>query len=583
MNESEKRFSFTRVALSTMTTLTFNPRILFRTLLVALGCSALLAPLAATAALGYGIMYWNTNQQAQWQADLAAMPVYQLPSGYANTPGSVNLLPNLHDNPITRDQGNTGTCWLWGFTAVMSIDYDVQHGGAPALTNGLSVEFAAANLGFVNSSLQSGGSPETFKHFYEAVGFALPWTNAVWTDGSGCNKTPSAWITTQPNCPLSQVTFTQLPTWTNDQPFAIATIKSVLDAGKPLWFNLTLANETDWSIFMAYWGKSNLTEDAIIDLAYGAGHMLVFEQGGGSHTMACVGYDDTDANPANHYWLILNSWGTVDGHRPNAVFHMVMNTQYDASVTNNMQPYRMFEFGTLDTVWSDKVHKGVASLAVNLQNTSSGANTIQISGVSFSPALAPTNAYSAILTFMKPTDDIFHFDNQAFSCDPANGAWTRDTNGFHYSSNGGVVPSLQLDINPVTCTWSFVANNVSGALNRYIDSHYGLAFDLTVQPVSGSDSDLGLHFFVYDELVNGGSSQFTWVAPDSPALSLSLKGTQGVLRIAGETGRTYQVQQAGALDGTWSFQATVPMTQPVEAVTLPAPNNTNRFWRIKAQ
>ena len=567
-----------------MTTLNFNPQTLFRTLLGGLGCSGLLAPLAATAALDYGIMHGNTHQQAQWQADLAAMPVYQLPPGYAGSPGSVNLLPHLHDDPITRDQGDTGTCWLWGFTAVLSIDYDVQRGDAPALTNGLSVEFAAANLSFVNSSLQSGGSPETFKHFYEAVGFALPWTNAIWTDGSGCNKTPSAWITTQPNCPLSQVTFTQLPTWTNDPQFAIATIKSVLDAGKPLWFNLSLADETDWRIFMAYWGKSNLTEDAIIDLAYGAGHMLVFEQGGGSHTMACVGYNDTDPNPTNHYWIILNSWGTAGGLRPNAVFHMAMNTQYDASITNSMKPYPMFVFGIMDTVWSDKVHKGVASLAVNLQTTNPGANTIQISGASFAPALAPTNAYSAILTFMKPTDDIFHFDNQAFSCGPANGTWTRDTNGFHYLSNGGVVPSLQLDINPVACTWSFVATKVSGALNRYIDSHYGLAFNLAVQQVSdGDSSDLGLRAFVYDELVNGGSSQYTWAAPDSPSLSLSLKGTQGVLRIAGETGRTYQVQQAGALDGTWSVQATVPMTQPVEDVPLPAPADTNRFWRIKAR
>jgi hypothetical protein len=552
-------------------------------LLRSLGGLALWLPFLATAGLDYRITPYNATLSAQWQADLAAMPVYQLPPGYANTSGTVNLLPHLHDDPITRDQGNTGTCWLWGFTAVMSIDYDVQHGGKPVLANGLSVEFAAANLGFVNSSLQSGGSPETFKHFYEAVGFALPWTNAVWTDGSGCNKTPSAWIPTQPNCPLSQMTFTQLPTWTNDPQFAIATIKSVLDAGKPLWFNLTLANEADWSIFMAYWGKRNLTEDAIIDLAYGAGHMLVFEQGGGSHTMACVGYDDTDPNPTNHYWIILNSWGTADGHRPNAVFHMAMNTQYDASVTNSMQPYRMFEFGTLDTVWSDKVHKGVAALAVNLQSTNSGANTIQISGVSFAPALAPTNAYSAILTFMKPPDDIFHFDNQAFACDPANGTWTRDTNGFHYLSHGGVVPSLQLDINPVTCIWSFVANNVSGALNRYLDSHYGLAFNLTVQPVVGSDSDLGLRAFVYDELVNGGSSQFTWAAPDPPALSLSLKGTQGVLRIAGETGRTYQVQAADALNGAWLLQATVSMTQPVELVTVPAPVATNRFWRVQAQ
>ena len=462
----------------------------------------------------------------------------------------------------------------------MAIDYDVQHGGAPALTHGLSVEFAAANLGFVNSSLQSGGSPETFKHFYEAVGFALPWTNAIWTDGSGCNKTPSAWIKTQPNCPLSQVTLTTLPTFTNDQQFAIATMKSALNSGKALYFALQLPSMADWANFMAYWGKSNLTEDVIIDLAPWAAHGS--DGSCGSHLMACVGYDDTDSDPAKHYWLILNSWGTVDGHRPNAVFHLAMNTQYDAAVTNTM-PIPMFGFGTIETAWSDKVRKGVASLTVNLQSASPGANTIQISGVSFAPALAPTNAYSAILTFMKPTDDIFHFDNQAFACDPANGTWTRDTNGFHYLSHGGVVPSLQLDINPVTCIWSFVANNVSGALNRYLDSHYGLAFNLTVQPVVGSDSDLGLRAFVYDELVNGGSSQFTWAAPDPPALSLSLKGTQGVLRIAGETGRTYQVQAADALNGAWLLQATVSMTQPVELVTVPAPVATNRFWRVQAQ
>ena len=564
-----------------MTTLTFTPRILLRTLLLALGCSALLAPLAATAALDYGIMRWSTLQQAQWQADVAAMPVYQLPPGYANTSGSVNLLPHLHDDPATRDQGDTGTCWLWGCTAVMAIDYDVQHGGTPVLTNGLSVEFAAANLGFVNSSLQSGGSPETFKHFYEAVGFALPWTNAIWTDGSGCNKTPSAWITTQPNCPLSQVKLTTLPTFTNDQQFAIATMKSALDSGKALYFALQLPSMADWANFMAYWGKSNLTEDVIIDLAPWAAHGS--DGSCGSHLMACVGYDDTDSDPAKHYWLILNSWGTVDGHRPNAVFHLAMNTQYDAAVTNTM-PIPMFGFGTIETAWSDKVRKGVASLTVNLQRASPGANTIQISGVSFPPKVAPTNVYSATLTFPNYTDSIY-FNDQTIVCHPANGTWTHDSNGFHYSSNGGVVPSVQLDINPVTCTWSFVANNVSGALNRYLDSHYGLVFDLTVEQASGggSESDLGLHAFVYDELVNGGSSQFTWAAPDSPSLSLSLKGTQGVLRIAGETGRTYQVQQAGALDGTWSFQATVPMTQPVEAVTLPAPNNTNHFWRIKAQ
>jgi len=544
-----------------------------RSLFRLLGCLALFVPFLATAALDYGIMHLKDNVSAQWQADLAAMPVYQLPPGYPNAPGSVNLLSYLHDDPTTRNQGDTGTCWLWGCTAVMSINYDVQHGGTPALTNGLSVQFAASNLGFANTSLQDGGCPGTFQNLYQAVGFALPWTNAPWTDGMGCNKTPSAWIPTQPNVPLSQMTLTRLDTFTNDQQLAIATLKSALDAGKALVFELQLANLADWASFMAYWGKSNLTEDAIIDLAFSAGHGS--DDSKMSHLMACVGYNDLDPDPAKHYWIILNSWGTADGLRPNAVFRMAMNTRYDASYDSMMTPVPLFRFSLIDTTFTDKVRKGVASLAVNLQNTSRGANTIQIGGVSFPLSTAPTNVYSASLTL----------NDQSFSCDPASGAWTRDTNGFHYLSGSGVVPSLQLDVNPVTCTWSFTANNVSGGLNRHIDGHYGLYFDLNYTPTSADQPlDLGgLHAFVYDELLNGGSSQYTNPAPDSPALSLSLKGTQGVLRIVGETGRTYQVQQANALNGTWSLQATVPMNQPVQLVTLPAPAGTNRFWRVKAQ
>lgn len=250
-----------------------------RSLVRSLGCFALLMPFLATAGLDYRITPYNATLAAQWQADLAAMPVYQLPLGYPNTPGAVNLLPHLHLDPSTCNQGDTGTCWLWGCTAVMAIDYDVQHAGTPALTNGLSVQFVASNLEMVNSTLQDGGCPGTFQRFYG------------------------------------------------------------------LWF----------------------------ELAY---------------------------NP--------------------------------------------------------------------------------------------------------------------------------DSSG-------------------------------------------------TTLPLGG------LHAFAFDEAVNAASAQYTNGTPDSPALSLSFNGAQGLLRIAGETGRTYQVQETDALNGDWSIQTTVPMTQPVELVTVPAPAVTNRFWRIKAQ
>jgi len=538
-----------------------------------LGCLALFAPFLATAALDYRITPYNAARSAQWQADLAAMPVYQLPPGYPNTPGSVSLLPHLHLDPSTRNQGDTGTCWLWGCTAVLSVEYDVHRGDSPALTNGLSVQFVASNLEMVNSTLQDGGCPGTFQRFYEGMGFAKSWDNVPWTDSMGCNKTPSASIASQSNVPISQVAFTQLATYTNDPQVAIATMKSALDAGKALVLELQLANMDDWASFMGYWGKSNLTEDAIIDLAFGAGHGS--DDSKGSHLMACVGYNDLDPDPAKHYWIILNSWGTAGGLRPNAVFHMAMKTQYDAHYESMMMPIPLFRFSAMDVTFSDKVRKGVSSLAVSLQDANPAANNLRITGVSFPKSAAPTSVYRASVKL----------NDQGFLCDPAKGAWMQDTNGFHYTSSPGVVPGLQMDISPVTCTWSFVATHVNAGLNRYIDSHYGLWFEVAYDlDASGTSRPLGsLRAFVFDEVINAASAQHTNGTPDSPAVSLSLNGTQGVLRIAGETGRTYQVQETDTLNGTWLIQSTVPMTQPVELVTLPVPVATNRFWRVKVQ
>ena len=72
-------------------------------------------------------------------------------------------------------------------------------------------------------------------------------------------------------------------------------------------------------------------------------------------------------------------------------------------------------------------------------------------------------------------------------------------------------------------------------------------------------------------------------APDSPTLALRLNGTQGVLRIAGETGSTCQVQESDALGREWTVRALVHMTQPVEEVAVPAPVTTNHYWRVKVQ
>jgi hypothetical protein len=545
---------------------------------------ALSALSAAAADVPYGYMHYDPALSQRWQAERATSPVYQAPGGYPALPGSVNLLDHMKYDASLRNQGDSGTCWLWGCQAVLSLEYAIQHPEAPLLTNGFSVQFVNSHVGLVDYFMFGGGTPGEFAGFFTAMKFAIPWDNinGRWTDGSGWNKTMAATIHTQPNMPLESVSASSVITFTNSEAVAIANLKSALDAGRPLWFNMTLANGEDWAAFCTFWGKTNAVEETVIDLAFGANHEFD-PNSGGSHVVACVGYDDRDADPTKHCWLMLNSWGDggygPDGiRRPKGLFRMAMHTQYDARLTSwdTNAVNQMFEWGLLDVTWATKVRKGVSGLALNLPTRDPAASSVSFTKVSFPRTATPTNVYSAHV----------ELNWRDFSCDPTKGNWTRLTNGFHYQSNPGQQPGLQMDIDTNACTWSLVATNLPAEEARYIDPHRGLAFEASCKetPESAGTLDLGgNHLFAFDELESTATGEYVSPPPDAPTLDLRVNGTQGVLRIGGETGRTCAVQETDALGSGWFLRALVPMTQPVEEVTLPAPLGTNRFWRVKVQ
>jgi hypothetical protein len=60
--------------------------------------------------------------------------------------------------------------------------------------------------------------------------------------------------------------------------------------------------------------------------------------GGMGHATALVGYNDDDPNPKNHYWIILNSEGTADGLRPNGIFRVPMQMNYDCGIKMGSTP-----------------------------------------------------------------------------------------------------------------------------------------------------------------------------------------------------------------------------------------------------
>jgi hypothetical protein len=68
-----------------------------------------------------------------------------------------------------------------------------------------------------------------------------------------------------------------------------------------------------------------------------------------------------------------------------------------------------------------------------------------------------------------------------------------------------------------------------------------------------------------------------------PELALRPGGTNLVLTIAGDSGRSYEIQWASTVrPASWQPEVTVTLTNSSQAVTLPRPGET-RFWRVKVK
>jgi C1A family cysteine protease len=265
---------------------------------------------------------------------------YLLQAQEAALPTSLSLLNHIQYTPSQRSQGGCGDCWVWASTGVMEIALSVQNN----VLDRLSTQFI--NSCKTDSYPCCGGSLNGFSSWYASKGYAIPWsnTNASFQDGSkSCSGTPAvacANISTAPKYPLTSISPTTVPTTgysTDATP--ITNIKNVLNQEKGIYFAYYLANNTDWNGFFSFW--SNQPETAIWDPDQYCGHTWVNGQGAG-HAVLIVGYDDSDINSANHYWIVLNSWGTTGG-RPNGLFRMKMHMNYNCTLQGISGYVRQFQ------------------------------------------------------------------------------------------------------------------------------------------------------------------------------------------------------------------------------------------------
>jgi hypothetical protein len=281
-------------------------------------------------------------EQKRAEAELAGLaplaPVdeqvrQRLTAGDAVAGSSFSLLPRLSYVPAERNQNpNCGNCWVWTGTGVIEIAMQVQKG----IKDRFSIQYFNSTYqnGTGSSWACCGGNATAFVTIYDTTLHkkTVPWSlaNADFRDGpqhcADSTRVSAASIVTTPYYPISSIGPAQLiSTYGVGEETAILNIKNILHQNKAIFFSYGLASTADWVVFQNWWDAN--PESAIWDQGYSCGKPLI--AGSSWHAVLCVGYNDEDPDPAKQYWIILNSWGTNDGNRPNGLFRIPMHYDYD--------------------------------------------------------------------------------------------------------------------------------------------------------------------------------------------------------------------------------------------------------------
>ncbi len=302
----------------------------------------------------YPIMRPDRETLREWIRAYERAPQFSIKRFGISRPlqGSQNLIDYLQYTPEERDQGSCGNCWAWAGTGVMEIDLSVNEG----IRDRLSVQYLNSCKSTGNYAC-CGGNMSRFKGFYRNNPRAVPWsnTNGSYADatqrcGDGASSVSCGDIPTEPGYPIESISVMSIETMGVSREAAIDNIKAVLDANKAVSFAFYLADDADWYDFFDFW--RNEGESALWDPNPYCGHTWLDEEGGG-HAVLCVGYNDEDPDPANHYWIILNSWGANDG-RPNGLFRMKMDIDYSCWLDDTVSgPFYALYWETLNIEWGE--------------------------------------------------------------------------------------------------------------------------------------------------------------------------------------------------------------------------------------
>lgn len=309
----------------------------------------------------YPVMRPDRETLRRWLKDYESAPKFSIKKTGISLPrqGSKSLLSFLHYTPCERYQGSCGNCWAWAGTAVMAIDLSVNE----SIADRLSVQYINSCKSGIYACC--GGNLAGVETFYTNNPQSIPWANpnASYADAGRTCKSGSSFvscgsISTSFNYPIVSISDLTITTTGVSQTSAIANIKAMLNSNKAVWFGFFLANNADWGTFYNFWDYNE--ETVLWDPDLYCGHTWVEDEGGG-HAVLCVGYNDDDLDPAKHYWVILNSWGTAGAGRPNGLYRMKMDIDYECMISDPVEgDFYALLWQTLNINWGDVEPRPVA-------------------------------------------------------------------------------------------------------------------------------------------------------------------------------------------------------------------------------
>ena len=315
---------------------------------------------------------------------------------YEGQGSSLSLLNYIQYVPEERHQGSCGNCWNWASTGVVEVALNVQEG----IKDRLSTQYL--NSCKTDKFACCGGNLKKYVNWYEQVGMFFPWSNisADFSDSDtkcdyGSSVTYCGSISTSPNYPFSAVSYATIPTADVGKTTAILNLKNVLNQNKAAYFSFYMPDQAAKDRFLDFWRHSPEDVLWVQGLECGQAH----GDDGGGHAVLLVGYNDEDPNPDNHYWVFLNSWGTASGMRPNGLFRMKMNMDYDCRYTYEDRDFSAFFWQTVDVQFSQDSAQCDYSVypATACFNSSGGGGAAQVTASASGCTWAATSNASWIV------------------------------------------------------------------------------------------------------------------------------------------------------------------------------------------